>query len=280
MRKEGRTRAMASQSASQRPLTTLQRGLRLLEAVAAKPGCMTAKQLSLHLGIRLGTCYHLLRTLQEEGYVVRLPGGQFDLNGRVAYLQDSLRSRLIPDLHILEILRGLHERLNETTCVCGWYREQIVIQWYLEPVRALHARSLEIGYGNDPHARASTRAVLAFLPESRVRAYLAGRVLHALTPNTITDIDDLLESLVEVARRGYCIDREEVARGLCCIGAPYFDERAFPLGSFGIAAPLHRFDEAPERIIAEVVGAARETCMKYGYTGPFPPRSPLLSGIQ
>jgi DNA-binding IclR family transcriptional regulator len=241
---------------------------------------VTAKQLSLQLGIRLGTCYHLLRTLQEEGYIVRLPGGKFDLNGRVAYLQDSLRSRLTPDLHVLEILRGLHERVNETTCVCGWYREQIVVQWYLEPVRALHARSLEIGYGNDPHARASPRAMLAFLPPAHVRAYFAGRALRPLTPSTITRVDDLLENLADIARQGYCIDREEFARGLCCIGASYFDERAFPLGSYGISVPLHRFDEASEELVAEVVRAARETSVRYGYTGPFPPSSPLLARTQ
>jgi IclR family transcriptional regulator, acetate operon repressor len=260
----------------QRSLSTLQRGLRVLEAVAAEHGQITAKQLSKSTGITQGTCYHVLRTLQEEGYVTRLPGGHYELNGRVAFLQDSLRSRLTPDLKVLAIMRDLHEAVNETTCVCGWYREQIVVQWYLEPRRALHARSLEIGYVDNAHARASTKAMLAFLPETYVRAYFASRSLPKLTANTITDIDGLLCSLAKAARRGCAIDREEMAKGVCCIGAPYFDSRAFPVGAYGLSAPTDRFDENYDHLVDAVIAAARDTSQKYGYIGPYPPTTPLL----
>ncbi|HWE63540.1 MAG TPA: IclR family transcriptional regulator, partial [Chloroflexota bacterium] len=254
-----------------RSLSTLQRGLRVLEAVAAEHGQITAKQLSKRTGMRQGSCYHVLRTLQEEGYVVRLPGGHYDLNGRVAFLQDSLRSRLTPDLKVLSIMRELHEQVDETTCVCGWYRERIVVQWYLEPRRALHARSLEIGYDQNAHARASTKAMLAFLPESYVRAYFAGCTLPKLTASTITDIERLLCSLATAARRGCAIDREEMAKGVCCIGAPYFDERAFPVGAYGLSAPLDRFEENCDQLTSAVIAAAHATSQKFGYVGTYPP---------
>lgn len=270
--------AQSEKPVARRALSTLQRGLRVLEAVAAEHGQITAKQLSSRLGIRQGTCYYLLRTLQEEGYVVRLPGGHYDLNGRVAFLQDSLRSRLTPDLRILSILRELHEKVNETTCICGWYREEIVLQWYLEPKRALHARSLEIGYVQHAHARASTKAMLAFLPDIQVRAYFASRSMPRLTPHTITDIEDLRSNLASAARLGYAVDREELARGVCCIGAPYFDERAFPVGAFGLSVPTARFEENYEQLVAAILAAAQATSLKLGYTGIFPPPSPLLRG--
>lgn len=237
---------------------------------------MTAKQLAQRLDIRLGTCYHLLRTLQEEGYIVRLRGGRYELNGRVAYLQDSLRAQLTPDLQILLILRRLHERVNVTTCVCGWHSNQIVLRWYLEPVRALHAQSLQIGYQDHPHARASTRAMLAFLSEKQIRAYFAERTLLMLTQRTLTDIDELLLNLEQTAGLGYSIDREELSRGLCCIGAPYFDERGFPLGSYGISLPSSEFEDACEALIGEVTAAAEETSRSFGYVGSYPPVSVLL----
>jgi DNA-binding IclR family transcriptional regulator len=262
---------------SARPLSTLQRGLKILEALAKQPGELTAKQLSKELDVRQGTCYHLLRTLQEGGYVVRLPDGRYDLNGRVAFLQDSIRSRLTPDLAVLTSLRDLHEQVNETACVCGWYREQMVVQSYLEPKRALHARSLEIGYGDNAHARASTRAILAFMPEQFVRAYLTSRSRPKLTPNTITDMDAIVDELKIGARRGFSEDREELARGVCCLGAGYFDENAFPVGSFGISVPLDRFEESHEELVGAVVSAARNASSKLGYSGHFPPAAPMLS---
>lgn len=264
---------------SARPLSTLQRGLKILEALAKQPGELTAKQLSKELGVRQGTCYHLLRTLQEGGYVVRLPDGRYDLNGRVAFLQDSIRSRLTPDLAVLTSLRDLHEQVNETACVCGWYREQIVVQSYLEPKRALHARSLEIGYGNNAHARASTRAILAFMPELFVRAYLTTRSRPKLTPNTITDMDAIVDELKIGAHRGYSEDREELARGVCCLGASYFDENAFPVGSYGVSVPLQRFEENHDELVGAVVKAARSASTKLGYAGPFPPAAPMLAAV-
>jgi len=260
-----------------KPLTTLQRGLRMLETIAQDRGQMTAKKLAQLLDIRLGTCYHLLRTLQEEGYIVRLRGGRYELNGRVAYLQDSLRAQLTPDLQILLILRRLHERVNVTTCVCGWHSDQIVLRWYLEPVRAVHARSLQIGYQDHPHARASTRAILAYLPEERVRAYFAERILLMLTQRTLTDIDELLHNLEQIARDGYCVDHEELAKGMCCIGAPYFDERGFPVGAYGISLPANEFEDASDTLISEVVSAAKETSRSLGYEGNYPPISALTA---
>jgi len=266
-----------SQSPSSKPLLTLQRGLKVLEAVAQRPGRVTAKEISEQLGIRQGVCYHLLRTLEDGGYVVRLPKGQLDLNGRVAFLQDSVRSQLTPDLEILSILRELHEEVNETTAVCGWYRERIVVQWYLEPRRALHARSLEIGYEENSHARASTRAMLAYLPEPEVRAYLACRSRPKLTPNTLTEIGELIEELKRIAGVGFAVDREELSRGVCCIGAAYFDEGGFPTGAYGVSAPTDRFEDTYDKLITAVSAAASVASTTLGYSGAQPPPAPMLA---
>ena len=95
-------------------------------------------------------------------------------------------------------------------------------------------------------SRASTRAILAFMPEQHVRAYLTSRSRSKLTPHTITDMDAIIDQLKLGARRGYSEDREELARGVCCLGAGYFDENAFPVGSYGISVPLDRFEESHE----------------------------------
>jgi IclR family transcriptional regulator, acetate operon repressor len=267
----------AEKHPSSRPLLTLQRGLKILEAVAEQPGRITAKELSANLAIRPGVCYHLLRTLEEGGYVVRLPRGKYDLNGRVSFLQDTFRSRLTPDLGVLTILRDLHEQVDETTAICGWHGQRIVVQWYLEPRRALHARSLEIGYEGNSHARASTRAILAYLTEVEVRAYFACSSRPKLTPNTLTEIDELVEELKRIARVGYAVDREELSRGVCCVGAAYFDERGFPVGAYGVSVPTDRFDEADDGLIQAVSKAANMASATLGYSGRLPPPSALLS---
>jgi IclR family acetate operon transcriptional repressor len=253
-------------------LITLQRGLQLLETVAEENGEATAKQLSQRIDAKLGTCYQLLRTLQEAGYVVRLPGGRYGLSGRVAFLQDRLQSRLTPDPELLSLLRHLHEQVHETVYLSGWYGDDIVIQWCLEGQHTIHARSLRVGYSQNPHARASGKAILAFLPESRVRAYFAARGLPRVTAHTITDLDALLGELAATARRGYALDREEIAPGVYGVAAAYFDHRAFPVGAYVVAAPKERFDARRGEFARAVMDAARQASERLGWSGAYPPQ--------
>ena len=60
-------------------LLSLKRGLRILEAIATSNGASTAKSLRHETHIKIGTCYHILRTLEDEGFVMRLPGSRLGL---------------------------------------------------------------------------------------------------------------------------------------------------------------------------------------------------------
>ena len=103
---------VAGSSEVKRPavLTTLQRGLRMLEAVAEGDGEATARSLNERTGVRIATCYHLLRTLQQEGYVARYPGGRYGLGERLAYLHDRMRARLTPLPELAEAMRRVAQR--------------------------------------------------------------------------------------------------------------------------------------------------------------------------
>ena len=57
-------------------LSTVQHALRVLELVTARDG-MTPKQLAAELDLKLGTVYHLVNTLLDDGYLARTTGGRF-----------------------------------------------------------------------------------------------------------------------------------------------------------------------------------------------------------
>src|SRR5262245_51058231 len=77
-------------------LLTLDRGIQVLEQIARGQGRATAKSLTADLGINLGTCYQLLRTLQAHGYVHRLHGGRYGLGTRIGFLADHYSSSVAP----------------------------------------------------------------------------------------------------------------------------------------------------------------------------------------
>ena len=66
-------------------ITSVQRALRLVEAVGASDRPVPAKALAPATGEHLSTTYHLLRTLVFEGYLRRIDGG-YALGDRVVAL--------------------------------------------------------------------------------------------------------------------------------------------------------------------------------------------------
>jgi len=226
---------------AQHTLHTLERGVRLLEAIAAGDGTATAKVLGRQLDLKIGTCYHLLRTLVGSGHVVRLPGGRYDIGPRSAALGRHLQRRAGPSPELAVILTRLHNRTHETSYLSGWYRGGLVLQHFLAGLHSLHVVNLDVGYTGHMHARASCKAVLAFLPREQVATMFEGVELAAVTARTITDFDELTRELARVRRQGYAVDDEEFDEGVACVSAPFFDADGAPVGAFTVSAPVTRF---------------------------------------
>lgn len=256
-------------------LLSLKRGLRMLEVIATSHGSATAKWLSKETRIKIGTCYHILRTLEDEGYVVRLPGGRFGLGSRVAFLHDNFRAHLAPQPELLESLSRLHEETGETSYISGWYGDNIVLQRYIDGTHAVHVRSLEIGYAGFAHARASGKAILAFLPEDRIRSYLSVHRMPRRTNNTIIDADRFVDHLRIVAHQGYAVDLEEFADGVSCVSATIFDRTEFPVGAYTISMPSGRYNERLNQVTSAVKKAAIQASVSLGFMSSYPPPSPL-----
>lgn len=247
-------------------LQTLVRGLEVLDAVASGQGKATAKMIARTLGLRSSTCYHLLRTLRTEGYVVRVEGGTYDVGPRGGRLGHHLEVRFGPSPEISALLSRLHNKTQETAYVCGWYHGGIVMQQFKSGTKALQVKQLEVGYSGNMHARASCKSVLAFLPKDIIVTMFSGVDLEKLTPNTIGSYTELVQQLAQVRRLGYAIDDEEFHEGVCCVSAPFFDADGSPVGSFTVSVPSQRFAAIRTSITSEVLEAANlaTTMLKTG----------------
>ncbi|MGW1365332.1 IclR family transcriptional regulator [Streptomyces chartreusis] len=239
-------------------LHTLERGLRILEAIAASDGTATAKSLSTALNIKIGTCYHLLRTLVAHDYVVRQQNGCYDIGYRVAVLsrRDAQEAPLLgPPVELVTLLKRLHVGTRETSYLLGWSNSQLSVQSVLGK-RTASLSDLDVGYAEDLHARASCKSVLAFLAPEQVSAIIPRGRLRALTPNTITEHSELFAELARVRRRGYALDLEEFRLGTACLSAAFFDRSGLPCGSFSLVVPKTRFGARKAELVRHVQSVA------------------------
>ena len=145
--------------------------------------------ISKRLGLPKSTTHRLLTTLLSQGFLMRdVHGRGFQLGyqllhwGMVAQASLDLRTEALP------ILRVLSKAVDETAILTvrdgmrGLYLEIVESN---QPVRL----TMQVGQRLRLHAGASSKVLLAFLPEAEIEQILSNVELLPLTPHTLTDPD-------------------------------------------------------------------------------------------
>lgn len=265
---------MASGPGRSRIQSTLQHGLWVLDALG-REGKLHAKELAERFDLSLRVTYDVLLTLEREEFVSHFSSGEYGLGRRVASLQEAFAYLLTPADVIVQALLDLHERVGLNVSVNGWYGSDIVIQRFLLGRSDLGEIAAEAGYRDYPTTRCTVKAILAFLPERELLRYLASR-----PQSTAIDImaGPLKTQLRKIAQLGYAVDSGQSNREWYGIAAPFFDEHAFPIGSFGISLRSNQFKSRSQELRREVVAAAEKLSAELGYRGVYPPPSLLFAG--
>lgn len=218
-------------------IASVQRALRLVEAVAAHPNGAPAKQLAREAGLPLATAYHLLRTLAHEGYASRMPDGVWVLGDRFEALRDQSKTqqalaRIRPTLLALRdelgvaSYFGVHDDDGEIRVVdiADGPRTPRVDLW--------------VGFDEAAHATAIGKCVLGQLDDEARQDYLSRHPLVDLTPNTITEQRALIRSVASA--QGLTLDHEEYAIGTDCAAVPVADATGMIVGALAVSCRAGR----------------------------------------
>lgn len=229
------------------PVRTTRKALRLVE-VLKQNECGRITELSEELGMSKSAVHNHLRTLKEEGYVVQ-NGDQYCIGLKFLEVGGYVRSRM----KMYEVAKPKVEEIAERTKeLANLLVEEDGIGVYL--FRAKGAQAVEtdtyVGYRTHLHYTAQGKAILAHMPDDRVREIIDKRGLPKATPNTITDPDDLFEELERIRERGYATHEEERLVGLRSVAAPIKPGDDSACGSISISAPSNRMkdDEMAETV--------------------------------
>ena len=250
---------------------SVQRALRILELLAHHPLGLNAKQISLKLSLNISTCYHLVNTLEHDGYIVKDPETSlFRLSGKIGYTAFAQISsaQLVKQLSLH--VRDLQEITGEAAYLSIWDGEEITVANIVEAANTVQVKSVVIGYTQGNHASALGKAILAHLTTDEVDAYFATRDRPAYTSKTITNLASLKKYLTQVRNKGYALDYEEFMTAVHCIGAPIFDANDQVIASIAVSLPTIRSEKNTAFLIAKVkqlADSASRTLSILGYVG-------------
>jgi len=226
----------------------------LLLCVAESAGGLTALQAAQAVGLPPGTAYHLLNTLLAEGMLSRGAGRRYKLGPKVAALAIAF-SRQGPSERLLEAVRRLAETTGETAYLSGWQGDEVVALAAIEGTEPVRVGRIHAELRGHEHARASGKVMLAHLDGTSLDHYLAVHELEPITSATIASEVALRDELGRVRASGAAIDEAEFSGDIGCVSAPIY-EGGICVGCLAISAPLERFRQRRETLLAAVLAAA------------------------
>lgn len=237
-------------------LSTVQHGLKVLEAVGANEG-VCPKALAATVGLNLATTYHLVNTLVHEGYVRRSAGGGLCLGDRLINLLERVDQRQDQFPELRPLCEELARRAGDVAVVGRLIGPQVVISQARAVPGAVHAGSIVAGLRGPAHTMALGKVLVAGMETVSGLVSVRSWILTPLTDRTITDIDTLLAELELTRRRGFAVDIEEGQPGLSCIAAPIATPPDRPRAAIAVAVSTDRLRSDPGRLISDVVSAGR-----------------------
>lgn len=254
-------------------IQSVDRALSLLEALAEAGGEASLTDLSRRTHLNVSTCHHLLSTLVNWGYVAKVPGRRsYALGARVLYLGHAcLRQVDLPRRAQVHIDR-INQATGESVHLAVLQADNIVTLVKREARHAVRVDSGMIGRSDAPHATATGKAMIAWLPEDQIRRMLPAEGLKRFTEKTILDFDALIDELRHVRRNGFAIDREEFQPGVICIGSAIRDHAGAVVGAISASAPAMRATEAHLALMQqEVIEATNALSAELGEPGSMKP---------
>lgn len=247
---------------------SLDRALALLEVIAREDG-LTLTDLAQRAGVPPSTAHRILATLQAHDYVSHDEERGLWLIGVRAFEVGSsfLRNRKLAETG-RAIMRELMEECGETVNLAIEDQGSIVFISQAEShhtIRAFHRP----GSRGAIHASGVGKALLAALPDEKVRRILHKTGLEQFTPKTLTEPGRLFADLNASRERGWTIDDEERTTGMRCVATAIYNEYGEAFAGLSVSGPTVRMtDERIGELGPQVRRAARAITASIG--GHFP----------
>lgn len=236
-------------AASTYSIRAVERVCDVLDLIQRQPDAFTLSDVVEATDLPKSSAFRYLSTLEARGYVSRdAVTGQIRIGPSFLPLHDRQMELLAGQARPL--MEQLRDQFEETVNLGVLEGNRIA---YLEIVESQRSMRLAARKGNrDPlHCTALGKAVATLLPTVRVRAILEAEGMPAMTPQTITDMDDFLAEVERSRERGYALDNGENEPDGRCLAVPLLTSD-FPV-AISLSAPASRFPLADaEHVAAEL----------------------------
>lgn len=259
----------------QTKITSLDRGLRVLDILAGESQGLGVTEVSRRIGADKSVVYRTLSLLMLHDYVEQDPVSKKYVLG---FKMMELAGKRLQSIDLFStakpVLKDVVRQTGEIVVLAVMIGDVLA---YLDKEQGPHAVHISSGLGQPIplHSTASGKAILAHMSEAELIRIFREKGLPAFTEKTITNFSELKAHLNEVRAHGYAVDDQETYHGIRCVAAPIRNHRGVIVASISISGPIQRVTEENVTVFADIaVSAAAHVSSRLGYVpAPAPPVS-------
>ncbi|WP_129839865.1 IclR family transcriptional regulator [Streptomyces sp. RFCAC02] len=234
-------------------------------------GTASAPEITRRLGLPRTTVHELVTTLAARSYLVPVPGqpGRYRLGVRTYQLGSRYAEQLDLAAEGQQVAREVAETCGETVHVAVLEDTDVI---YIAKVDSTHAVRMVSATGRrlPAHCTAVGKMLLASLPPDELAARLpAAGPLPAMTPNSLTSVEELRAVLDRVREHGTASEQRESNPDVSCVAAPVRDRAGRVVAALSISVPTIRWSaERQEELSGLAVAGADRLSERLGHHRP------------
>jgi IclR family transcriptional regulator, pca regulon regulatory protein len=243
-------------------MTSLARGLAVIQAFSQKKRQLTISQVSNKTGFSRAAVRRCLYTLAKLGFAGSDDNRHFFLQPRVLALGHSYISSMPLATVAHPILERFSRMMHESCSVATLDGLDIV---YVARANVTRIMAIDLGVGSRLPAFCTSmgRVLLANLPPDELESCLARIQFTHYTNRTIANADKLRPLLRAVLRNGYAIVDQELELGLRSMAVPIQSPSGQVVAAVNVGAHAQRVSnqEMLNNFLPQLRAAAQELCM-------------------
>lgn len=240
-------------------MTSLARGLIVIQAFTQQNPQMTISQLSVRTGLSRAAVRRCLYTLTKLGFAGAEDGSRYSLRPRMLTLSHTYTASNTLSSAAQPILERMSAALRESFSVATLDGDDIV---YVArtTVNRVMAVDLHIGSRLPAYCTSMGRILLAYLTPEQLETYLTRVNLVPHTTRTVTSVEKLRMLLRNVRRNGYALCDQEYEVGLRSLAVPVFAPNGRAVATINLSGSAPRLStlEMQTRFLPHLRNAANE----------------------
>ena len=237
-------------------IQSLDRGLTILEITAQSRQPVALADFAAALKIDRSSAFRLVNTLKQHGFLVQLPAGK-------GYVLGTAARRLAGTFQLSDLLLQVaKEHVQELAAITGETAHLAIREGSQAALidHQLTDRPVGVSTGSGfcvpLHCTSVGKALIADCDADQLHAILGDKPLPTFTKRTICSVAALARDCQQTRRRGYALDDEENAEGVCCMSTPIRDATGQIVASIGVSAPVERLPKKRRQEVSQLIQQA------------------------